>query len=67
MNLILQVCLLAIPAHCETEVLAVSADSLAPTQCLMIAPRAIAEWSERHPKWRVQRWRCGPPEKAVRI
>lgn len=67
MMLFLKICLVAIPAHCETEAMTVSLDNIAPTQCLMIAPRVIAEWTERHPKWRVARWRCGPPGKAVQI
>jgi len=62
MELILFVCLIASPGTCREEAVSLDLEQVAlPTQCLMGAQPAIAEWSETHPKWRVARWRCGRP------
>jgi hypothetical protein len=32
------------------------------TVCLLAGSGVAAEWTGRHPKWRVVRWACRPPE-----
>ncbi|MCK0196270.1 hypothetical protein MWN34_05020 [Ancylobacter sp. 6x-1] len=61
MELILSVCLVAAPATCREEIVALGQEQIVPSsQCLVGAPSLIAGWTESHPKWRVARWRCGP-------
>jgi hypothetical protein len=56
------VCLLAKPGECRDEHL--QFESLGPlVQCVVLAPREIARWSEDHPKLKVVRWRCAYPDK----
>lgn len=60
MELILAVCMLSTPGDCREERLSVSVEEVAPIQCMIGAQPIIAEWSQSHPKWKVERWRCGP-------
>ena len=63
MELILSICLLTSPSVCKEEMLFVGGEQVVmPSQCIMEAPIAIAEWSETHPKWRVTKWRCDRPD-----
>ena len=59
MELLLTVCLLAVPTDCRDEHIP-SLEPLAPMACLTGAQPMIAEWSASHPKWKITRWRCGP-------
>lgn len=62
MELILSICLIASPGTCREEPVSVGIElPPAPTQCMMGALPAIAEWSETHPKWKVTSWRCVRP------
>jgi hypothetical protein len=60
MELILAVCMLTSPESCREERLTISMEQTAPTQCMIGAQPIIAEWTQTHPKWKVEKWRCGP-------
>jgi hypothetical protein len=59
MELILAVCMLSSPADCREERVSISMEPTAPMQCMIGAQPVIAEWAQTHPKWKVERWRCG--------
>ena len=61
-ELIITVCALAEPSHCEEQHLQFAAGGT-PNQCVMAAPPYIAKWIDEHPKWRAVRWRCDYPGK----
>lgn len=61
MELLISICLMASPADCRNEHMAMSETYQAPMACMMTAQQAIAQWQEQHPKWRVERWKCVPP------
>ena len=59
-HIILTVCALAGPAHCEDR--RISIEWAGPlTHCAMSAPPFIAQWVDEHPNWRAERWRCVYP------
>jgi hypothetical protein len=56
--ILLTVCLIGDPNTCrDYKITLVPGVTL--NQCLMTAPPHIAKWSEEHPGWHVERWRCG--------
>lgn len=59
MELVLAICMLASPGECREERLSISMEETAPMQCMIGAQPVIAEWAQTHPKWKVERWRCG--------
>ena len=64
MELILAICMLNTPSTCREERVAVSTEATAPMQCMIGAQPIIAEWTQNHPKWKVERWRCGVAGRA---
>jgi len=62
MELIITVCAVAQPAHCEEAHLQ-WAGTGSPGECAMAAPPYIARWIDDHPKWRAVRWRCDASRK----
>lgn len=61
MELVLMVCLMNTPVDCRDEHLTLSVELMTPQQCMLGAQPAMAEWSASHPKYRIERWRCGQP------
>jgi len=62
-QLVITVCTIANPTHCEARHLEfASAGSL--LQCVNAAPPYIARWIGYHPKWRAVRWTCEYPHDA---
>jgi len=65
--LLLSVCLIAQPATCHDEQVQVSAGMSNPFLCLRNSQSVLAQWSEEHPEFHVERWRCaagaGPAKK----
>jgi methionine aminopeptidase len=65
-ELVVTVCVLALPSHCEDQHFPFSAN-MSLNQCVMNAQPSIAQWINEHPKWLAVRWRCdsgGSKEKA---
>ena len=65
-EIVLTVCALSLPDHCEEQHLQFSSD-ISLKQCTMTAQPYIAQWINEHPKWVAVRWRCeysGTNEKA---
>ncbi len=60
--LIMTVCSLAAPDHCNEARLQFNADESL-MQCMMQAQPYIAQWAGEHPTARVTRWRCAYPER----
>jgi hypothetical protein len=60
--LIMTVCSLAAPAHCDEARLQFAAEESL-MQCMMQAPPYIAQWAGEHPNARVTRWRCAYPDR----
>ena len=60
--LILTVCSLASPSHCNEARLQFTADESL-TQCMMQAQPYMAQWAGEHPDARITRWRCAYPER----
>lgn len=58
-ELTLTVCLLAAPSDCRQERVPFEGSIFV---CALQGQQAAQEWLASHPKWRLQRWRCGPPE-----
>lgn len=58
MDLVLTVCLVADLATCRNERLSMSVEPTGPLACLVGAAPVVAQWSEHHPKWKVQEFRC---------
>jgi len=50
-------CLAQSPDVCEERRLTF-AEPLTPMACMMGAQPQLAQWAERHPKWRIDRWAC---------
>lgn len=60
-ELIVLVCLIALPESCHEERVHFSMEPIAGRACMVGAPPILAQWSMEHPAWRVARWRCGIP------
>ena len=58
-EIVMTVCLIAAADKCEDVKLNFMAQSVTPYQCMMYGQHEISKWMEGHPKWRIQRWRCG--------
>ncbi len=58
-ELVFIACLAAAPDRCEENTLQFLAP-LSPMACMMGAQPQLAQWSARHPKWRIARWACRP-------
>lgn len=59
MEILLLACLIASPGTCRTERIGFD-DAAPPPACTLRGQSVVATWSESHPKWRVERWRCAP-------
>jgi hypothetical protein len=59
-EIILTVCAIANPAHCEEKYLQFAFDGSL-DQCMMAAQPYIAQWIGQHPGWIATRWSCGYP------
>lgn len=60
-HIILTVCTLSMPERCEERRLRLEWSGTL-TRCVMDAEPYIAEWTDAHPNWRAERWRCVYPE-----
>lgn len=58
-TIVISACLVADPNVCRTQNIPLEAHWDL-TRCAMYAPPHFAKWEERHPKWRVVRWKCKP-------
>ena len=56
-EIVLTVCALSAPDHCEDQHLQFAAQ-MSLNQCAMTAQPYIAQWINEHPKWKAVRWRC---------
>jgi hypothetical protein len=59
-EIILTVCAIANPAHCEEKYLQFAFDGSL-NQCMMAAQPYIAEWIGQHPGWIATKWSCDYP------
>lgn len=59
-ELVLTVCLMATPAHCEERRVAFDYES-GPLACMMSGHMLVPQWEAVHPKWRVEHWACAAP------
>ncbi len=59
-ELVLTVCAVAQPNTCVDQHLLFDSDNT-PRQCMISAPPFIAQWSDQHREWFVQRWKCQYP------
>jgi hypothetical protein len=53
-------CLDAEPDQCREYNLMFS-ENITPMRCLMAAQPQLAMWTETHPGWTIDSWRCGRP------
>ncbi len=60
-ELILTVCTIAAPSHCDERRLQFVNQGESLMQCAMWAPPTLAQWCEEHPGNRIARWRCAYP------
>ncbi len=65
-EIVMSVCLVQDPAKCEDVRLSFMAQSVTPHQCMMYGQSEIAKWMEGHPKWNIQRWRCGAAKQMAK-
>ncbi len=61
-ELIFVVCLSASPTDCEERSLLYT--DISPMACLMGAQPELAKWTETHPRWQIERWRCAMVRQA---
>jgi hypothetical protein len=59
-EIILTVCAIANPSHCEEKYLQFAWDGSI-RQCMMAAQPYIAEWIGQHPAWMARKWSCDYP------
>ena len=64
-ELLFTVCLIAEPDKCDDRHLTY-AEAIMPMACLMGAQGELARWSEKNPKWQIERWRCRHVRSAAR-
>lgn len=57
--LIFVTCLQSDPEICRERNLVFASETLTPQRCLMHAQFRLAEWAQSHPRWQIQRWKCG--------
>jgi len=55
--IVLSACLISDPSVCRDHKIPLASGPSA-ARCMMTAPPHIAEWSEKHPQWRIVRWQC---------
>jgi hypothetical protein len=63
-ELVITVCALSNPTHCEDRHLQFT-EVASLFRCTMSAPPHIAQWIGEHPKWRAVRWKCAYPGKTA--
>jgi hypothetical protein len=56
-EIVLTVCALSAPDHCEDQHLQFAAQ-MSLNQCAMTAQPYIAQWINDHPEWIAMRWHC---------
>lgn len=63
-ELVIVACSILHGAQCKNErmIFFSSQGSLPVFECARYGQSEVAKWSQSHPNWRVQRWRCGPPQ-----
>ena len=61
-ELIFVVCLSATPTNCEERSLLYT--DISPMACLMGAQPELAKWTQSHPRWQIERWRCAAVRQA---
>ncbi len=66
-ELLVTVCLINTPGECKDVHLSYTADSVTPHQCMMFGQAELAKWSEGHPKWRIEKWKCQKPGEVAKI
>ncbi len=65
-EIIVSVCLIQNPTACKDVNLNFMADHVTMRQCMLFGQSEIAKWVNGHPKWRVQRWRCGVAKQVAK-
>ena len=60
MLILMSICLVVQPADCREERLNFSFEEANAITCMVRSQEKIAEWQERHPNYRVVRWKCVP-------
>lgn len=61
-ELIFMACLATMPDHCRERSLLFS--DITVGICTMQSQAVLADWSSRHPGWRISRWACRPHDTA---
>lgn len=59
-EIIVTACMINDLRHCQEEHLSFMAESVTPQQCMKNGQAELVKWAERHPKWHITRWSCGP-------
>lgn len=57
MVLVFTACLVSAPEDCRVREMTIFED-VGPLACMMGAQGELARWTETHPNWRIDRWRC---------
>ena len=65
-EIVISVCLIQNPADCKDVNLNFMAERVTMRQCMLFGQSEIAKWVNVHPKWRVQRWRCGVAKQVAK-
>lgn len=58
-EIVASVCMIANPGACKDVHLSFAEESVTPQQCFYFGQIELAKWSEGHPNWTIQRWKCG--------
>ena len=58
MLILMSICLLASPGECREERLSFSFGDADPMMCMIRSQEVLADWTQNHPEYRVESWRC---------
>ena len=58
LELVLSVCQITNPSHCQDVKLNFAEENITPMQCMMSGQAEIAKWVNFHPDWKVSKWSC---------
>ena len=60
MFVIMTICMLASPTMCREERVEQSVEERPPISCIVEGQSTVAVWSQQHPAWHVDKWKCVP-------
>lgn len=57
-HLVMKVCLASNPSYCKDESIRFEGSVPLPYECSRVGMVELAKWSEDHPNWTIQKFKC---------